>query len=120
MAFKGAGISRVLTQTAVYWAPPTKDAHAKGTFTTGTEMSVRWEEKQEIFVNAQGEEVRSAAVVILGSDVVKGGYLYLGTLSSLGSDARSDPTKESTAHEIRAFSKVPNLAGTSFGRKAWL
>ena len=109
-----------LRQTAVYWSSPTNDGHGGRTFDEPTETMVRWEERQEMFVDALGREVRSSAVVYAGRDLDLGGYLYLGTLNDLASDEEADPMIVNSAREIRSMSKIPDIRARRFFRKVWL
>ena len=107
--------SRNLKQTLTYWALSTghnKDGSRK--FSTPVEVMGRWEDKQELFVNANGEETQSTAKVFVASDVEIGGWLYLG----ISTDA--DPQNVTGTKEIKGFAKIPNLKATAFERKAWL
>lgn len=113
-------LSKDLNQTAVYWSPGTKTGFGgQATYAIGTEISCRWEQKQELFIDATGEEVRSNAVVIVSQDVAFGGWLYLGTLDSIASGSQSAPNLVD-AFPIRAFTKIPDMKGENFRRVAWL
>jgi len=114
-------------QTAVYWGNPENDGMGGRTFDEPVELSpddtngVHWKQRQELFIDANGQEKRSQAVVWLAQDVVNGGYLYLGELADLDSDELADPLTVDDAFEIRAFRKIPSVAdATRFERKAWL
>ena len=115
-------MSRYLTknfkQTIVYWGNPQPDGFGGFSFDDPVEISGRWEDKIILFINANGEEVRSEAIVYIDRDVDLGGYLYLGSLNDLD----SDPTPSDTlnAKEIRAFYKIPNIKGTAYFRKVIL
>lgn len=111
--------TRNLNQTAVRWTGATADGFGGRTFDDGTEIDVRWEDKQKLFVDAQGRESVSKAFVFVGVDLLVGDYLMLGDLDDLSSGAE-EPGQVATAYEVRAFEKVSNLAGTSFVRKAVL
>lgn len=107
-----------LNQTAVYWGNPQPSGYGGYTYADGVEVSVRWEDKQETFVSAAGNESLSRAIVYANTDMVNEGYLYLGELTDLGSDI-SDPTQVDS-YEIKAVAKIPSLDATQFLRKAWL
>lgn len=109
-----------LKQTAVYWGNPANDGAGGRSFDDPVEISVRWEEKQELFIDASGQEVRSNAVVFVGQDLDLGGYLALTDLDSLSSSEEGDPLTVDAAYEVRGWSKIPNLKGNKFVRKAWL
>ena len=109
-----------LNQTAVYWGNPSSDGYGGRTFDVPAEISVRWQDRQELFVDAQGREQTSRAVVYVATDLVIGGYLYLGELADLSSAEEGDPLSVSTAYEIRAISKTPDIGADRFARKLWL
>lgn len=73
----------------------------------------RWEDVNEEFIASDGSEQISRSVAYLdGVDVAVGDTLALGDQSG-----RSVAAAEG-AIEVRAFSKIPNVAATSFVRKA--
>lgn len=109
-----------LKQTAVYWGSPQSDGAGGRTFDDPVELSVRWEQRQELFIDASGQESTSKAVVYLGQDVDIGGYLYLGDLDGLSSAEEGDPLTVGGAYEIRGFEKTPDIKADQFLRKAWL
>ena len=109
-----------LKQTAVYWGGPASDGFGGRTFDEAVEISVRWEERSEMFRDAAGQEARSSTVVYVGADLDLGGYLYLGTLSDLASDEEADPLVVENAFEIRGWSKIPSVKADLFVRKLWL
>lgn len=110
-----------LRQTAVYWANPQSDGFGGRTFDDPIEVSVRWEDRQELFINASGQEETSKAVVHLAQDVDLGGYLYLGTLADLSSAEEGDPFASGVAsYEIRGFRKIPDIRAERSLRKVWL
>ena len=111
--------NRNLKQMALYWDTPTPSGWGGDTWDDPVEINCRWEQKHEIFINAEGDEVRSQAVVYLDQDVDLGGYLMLGDLDDISSSTES-PDDVDSAFEIRAFAKIPNIKGTKFVRKAWL
>lgn len=109
-----------LKQTAVYWANPQSDGSGGRTFDDPIEVSVRWEDRQELFIDANGQEKTSRAVVHLAQDVDLGGYLYLATLADLSSAEEGDPLEVSGAREIRGYAKIPNMKVDAYLRKVWL
>ena len=111
-----------LKQTAIYWGDPQSDGMGGRTFGSSypVELSVRWEQRQELFIDAAGQEKRSQAVVYVAQDVDMGGYLFLGTLDNLSSAEEADPLTVDGAHEIRGWAKVPSLKADRYLRKIWL
>lgn len=122
MSSKSKLLTHNLNQTAVYWGSPASDGAGGRTFGSAypEEINVRWEQKQELFIDANGQEVRSNAVVFVGQDVDLGGYLYLGTLEDLSSAEEADPLTTRGAYEIRGLGKMPDLKAGRFVRKIWL
>lgn len=120
MTSRSKMLTNQLKQTAVYWGNPQSDGYGGRTFDDAVEISVRWADRQEMFVDTQARERVSRAVVYAAIDLMVGGYLYLGELADLSSAEEGDPLSISTAYEIRAFSKTPNVRGDQFVRKAWL
>lgn len=118
MASRSKLLSHGRQQTVVYWGTPVSDGSGGRTFATPVELKVRWEDRAEMFVDAQGREKRSRAVCYPGQDVDLGGYLYLGQLADLSS--APEPADTATAYEIQGFMKVPDIKGTRFMRTAWL
>lgn len=112
--------SRMLKQTAVYWANPVSDGIGGRTFADPVEISVRWEDKNEMFISTTGQESRSMAIVYAAIDLVEGGYLYLGTLDDLSSGEELNPLSIDNAHAILGIHKIPNIKANVFLRKAWM
>ena len=109
-----------LRQTAVYWGNPQSDGTGGRTFDDPVELSVRWEQRQELFIDVGGQEVTSQAVVYVDQDVDIGGYLYLGDLDDLSSAEEASPLTVDGAYEIRGLKKLPDIKASRFMRKAWL
>lgn len=113
-------ISKMRKQIAVYWAIADEpfDSHGRPVFADPVEISCRWEDKTEKFVDQNGEEVLSQAKVFVDRDVCIGGVLMLG---SIGSGLNlTDPKKNVGAYEIRRFEKLPNLKVTEYLRTVYL
>lgn len=105
----------------MYWGNPSPSGWGGAEFDDPVELSVRWEDRREMFIDMSGNEVASSAVVFLGQDVEIGGYLYLGELSDLDSTVIA-PAGVTTGrvYEIRGFAKSPTVSGKKYVRKAWL
>lgn len=120
MTSRSTMLANQLNQVAVYWSNPQSDGYGGRTFDDAVEIAVRWADRQEMFVDTQAREQLSRAVVHTATDLAIGGYLYLGTLAGLSSAEEGDPLSVSSAYEIRAFKKTPNIRADQFARKAWL
>ena len=113
-------LAKNLKQTAVYWGNPQSDGSGGHTYDDPVEIDVRWQHKQELYVDTNGQEVKSAAIVYTDQDIDMDGYLFLGSLADLSSAEEGDPQTVDDAYRVGAFSKTPNLKATAFGRKVWL
>lgn len=109
-----------LLQTVVYWGNPTPDGYGSFTFDSPVEISVRWENRTELFIDRTGAESKSFAIVYLGQDVDVGGWLFLGELDDIDSGLTDTPHLVPDAREIRGFRKIPSLNAEIFERKVWL
>lgn len=109
-----------LLQTVVYWGSPTPDGYGSFTFDESVELSVRWEDRGELFIDNAGQEVKSFAVVFVGQDVVVGGWFFLGEISDIDSGLTDTPQNVPNARQIRGFRKTPNIDASLFERKVWL
>lgn len=107
-----------LNQKLVYWPYVKKSATGAPVVGDAVELSCRWEDRQILFRTAQGQESMSNAVIWVDQDLTLEGYLYLGLLTDLDSTTEGDPTELDNAYEIRAYTKIPNVKGTDYERKA--
>lgn len=110
-------IKKFLKQKAVYWGTPVPNGFGGFTYAEPVEISVRWTEKQELFLNYNGEQVLSRAKLMLDQDVVVRGMLALTTLVELSS---SQAPGDNAAYEIRAFQKMPDVRAKQYVRQVWL
>lgn len=106
-------------QRAVYWPPMPPTRHGQKTYDTPVELLVRWEQTGEVFLDRDGNQQVSRAMVYVGDDVLELGVLWLSTKtlddsegSALGElTDESDPFLNPGAYEIRRFEKMPTLDG---------
>lgn len=113
-------ITKRHNQTAVYWGSPVPGEAGNTTFDLPVEIDVRWEDKSELFIDVEGQETRSQAVVYVGQDVDIGGWLYLGDEDDLDS-SHDDPTIIIGARPVKMFRPIPRLINsTDFERKVFL
>lgn len=108
-------ITKMLKQTAIYWAPSGTDKHGGPTWGAPVELLCRWEDRSEEFLDSKGERRQSSAVVYVSADVEVRGMLKLGELTS-GTGA---PRAEG-ASEIERFDKLPDFRARQFLRTAYL
>lgn len=103
-----------MRQTATYWAPGAPDVFGNVSFAVPVTIKCRWQDKADLFRDANGNQVVSSSVVYPDQAVEVQGYLYL------GSSALADPRNEKGAKEIRQVGSSPNLRNTQTLNKAWL
>jgi len=114
-------ITKMLKQTAVYWAPasPQFDDYGQPNVSTPVDVDCRWEDVGEEFLDGGGTLQLSRAKVYVGVDVEVGGLLMLGDLSMSGLD-EENPKNNDGVWEIRRFEKLPTLKATQFLRTVFL
>jgi hypothetical protein len=111
-------ITKVLKQTAVYWAPSGTNAYGQPTYSAPVEIAVRWDDMSEEFLGPDGDRELSRAKVMVASDVELRGVLMLGDLGS--SVDQDDPKANEGAWEIRMFKKIGTIKQTEYFRQAFL
>lgn len=107
-------LTRHLKQIATLWTVSNIDSFGDPSFNSPVEINVRWEDRTELFINMDGAEERSQAVVFLSIDVTPGDFLML------GSSTEADPLSIRTAYMVKSFRKIPGLGGDKFERRAIL
>jgi hypothetical protein len=106
-----------MRQIATYWPPGQPDGFGGVEYgpaellDPGDGNGVRWEDKAELFRDADGQEVTSSAVVYLAHDVEIKGRL------AVGDRTQDDPV---VGREIRQRGVVTNLAATIELQQVWL
>ncbi len=96
---------RLAAQTITYWPPSgSRDAYGNQAFGSPATIGGFWMDKQELFVDAEGRETRSHAVVFVNQDCALGGYLAQGNQTGT-----ANPLSASGALEIRGWEKIPHL-----------
>ena len=114
-------IARKCKQDAVYWANPVADGYGGHSYDTQQAIKVRWEDKQELYIDAFGKERISTSIVYYPSDFSLNGYMHLGTVADFDSSADlSNPEVLENCFAINKIDKSPNVKGTTFLVKAWL
>ena len=105
---------RRMLQVATYWPPGEPDGFGGTAFGAPETVLVRWQDKAELFIDAEAREVASSAVIYPEKPLEVGGYLVLGNSSE------TDPQSVSDAKEIRQSGNSPNLRQTEKLNKVWL
>ena len=118
-------ITRMRKQTCVYWGLASNDSGGLSTddfgqpqFTTGVELTVRWDDISVEFIAADGTKQLSRSQVYVGQDLDVGGMLMLGSLTDVTDEVTI--SENDGAFEIKRFDKIPNLRATEFLRVAYL
>jgi hypothetical protein len=107
-------------QDATYWVRTGTSSAGRPTYGAPSDIKVRWSDKNEVFTGPTGEEVVSAAVVIVGIDMKVTDRLRLGTVATIPGGSGADPARVPGSYEIRVFQKEPDRRATRFVRWAVL
>ena len=111
-------IRRMRKQHAVWWQrSATPNRFGRYGFAAPVEIDCRWEDRVESFVDPQGEEKLSNAMVYVDRILSVGDRLKRGSLES---DQPTDPTSDRLAFEVRRFDQLPNLRATQTLLTAYL
>ena len=111
-------LTKMLRQEASYWALVGFSQYGQPEYADPVEITCRWEDVNEEFIDAQGTRQMSHAMVYTDRDVTVGGVLMLGELESPVNEG--DPKRNTGAWEIKRFDKLPTLKATKFLRTAYL
>lgn len=111
-------IKTMRKQTAVYWPFVSINTFGEKTVGSPIEIKVRWEDKNEEFLDMGGQIQMSRAVVYVDRDMVNGSILMLGVIADI---TDSTNIKENDgAWEVRRFDKLPDIKAKEFLRTAFL
>ena len=109
-------ITRMRKQKAVYWPPGPADGNGQPTWGAPVELSCRWDDDAQQYLDAAGETRVSNAYVYVDRDLALGGLLRLGLLSATLYPA--EPRLNDAVYEIRKLMRNPNLRATESLRTA--
>ena len=104
-----------LNQDITHWPVTGSDGYGGHTYGTPVKLSGRWEEKNELFMTQEREEILSNAVLYLRVSAVVGDYFGEGDLT-----ATADPTTLSGVFRSRATNKTTSLRSLEAIRKVIL
>ena len=107
-------LTRHLHQKVTHWVSSSIDGSFDPSFDTTVALLGRWENRVIKFIDEQGAERDSKAIVYLSVDVSLGDYLFEGTSVAV------DPTAVDDAFEVRDFRTVPSVNNTNTERRAIL
>ena len=105
---------RDFPQTITLWSA-LPDGYGGNTFAAPVLIKGRWEEKQVMYYNAQGDEVQSKAVVYLDTDAAIGDYIAQGDHTGT-----AVATNFAGSFPVMQFRKSPDLRQHEYERKAIL
>lgn len=98
--------TRNLSGTATYWGPPVVDEWGDQTYPSPATVSCHWEERTEAFIDSQGSQQHSRAVVFVDTNIQPKGFLYSAASTAM------NPRNVPTADLIRRVDKVRALKGS--------
>jgi len=114
-------LRKLSVQTAVYWSAPTPDGYGGFTYGTPREIPVRWEDTSKVVSTAKDTQYVCRAKIIVNEDLDEEGYLYLGNLSGLTDEQKTNPKLVDGAYKIARIDKTPMLFKTDeFVREVYL
>jgi len=104
-----------LRESITYWAPSGVDNFGDPSFASpDSTIKAKWEDRTELFIDAEGRETRSMSVVYVDTDLITGGYLFRGNSNS------SDPLTVTNAFMIKDVRKISDFENTTHERKVML
>lgn len=106
-----------LNQTMVHWVKGSSDGRGGYSFGAASEITCRYEEKVERFLDQNGEEQISMGVIYYDSSISVGDRVFDGVLSDLDS---SGSHLTVTSWPIRGISAIPDVKGNTTLYKAWI
>ena len=109
---------KAMKQKAVYWELSGLDSFGKPTWEAGVEITCRWEDANEEFINPNGERQLSQSKLIVDRGLTIKGWLWLGELVDV-TDATT-PQNNSNVWEILMVKKTPDFKGNKYLREAFL
>ena len=96
-------------QKAVLWAANGYDTYADIKVSAAVEILVRWEEKQQEILDAQGNSITIEAIVVVNQDIIVGSIMSLGAKVDLA-------TPPVGLNQVVTFDKTPDIKGRKYRR----
>lgn len=110
-------ISKMRKQKAIYWAYTGIDQFGQKQYDVPVEISCRWEDVAEEFLDANGVKQISSSIVYVDRDIILGSILKLGEIND---DLEEDPKSNDNVYDIKRFNKLPNFKNTEILRTVYL
>lgn len=122
------GVVKLFTkQKCIYWGNPQSDGKGGFTFDDPIEIDCRWEDKQELKIDYDGNHFSSQAQVLVNIDIDRRSYLANYTLAELQALATAEgydinnPIEFPYAFIVEQFEKIPMVfADDDFVRTCFL
>ncbi len=108
-------LARLMHDDVTHWPVTGSDGFGGHLFDTPVKFKARWEDKNVMFLNLQGDEEVSRSIVYTPSAIPVGDYLALGDLV-----ATLDPTTINGPSRVRAANRSTDLGGLRSIQKAIL
>mgnify|MGYP001597480008 FL=1 len=96
-------IDRLLKETVTYWRPTGYNEFGDPVLASPGEIDARWEDKSMLFIDKNGDEKHSRAVIFSTTGVLVGGYLYRGSSETM------NPETVDGADQIRRVEHVRDI-----------
>jgi len=106
--------------TVVLWRKTGINAYNELSFSVAEEINVRWEDRQEIFISANGKELVSRAILHVLEDLVPDSFMCNCRLTDITTEEKADPRLVEEAYAIKSSRKLPDIKGKYFLRKVYL
>lgn len=100
-------------QKAVLWARSGTDAYGQPKVSAAVEVMVRWNDKQRLVLDAQGNTVAMDATALILQDIDIGSILRLGALADL-------PASPDNLMEVKVFNSTPDLKARNYQKEVGL
>ena len=115
-------IKKFRKQKALWWEMSGMNDVGELTFEDPVEVDVRWDDKVEHFVAADGKERISKSIIICDREMKPGDMLWRGTEAAFNTEhgAGTDPRSVVEAGEIYRFDSTPDVKAKEFLWQAYL
>lgn len=104
----------LMFQDATYWGPVVNDGYGGGTYPVPVPIKCRWQDTVKKFMDSNGAERISQAIVYPNQAVEIGGWLFE------GASVAADPTVITGAIQIKNVRTTPDMRNVLIEVKAWL
>ena len=108
----------MLIHDAVLWVPLQRKPDNKWVYKAPRKIKVRWDERQEEYIRANGGTAISRAVVYMGEKPILDSVLWYGKLTDLVDTV--NPFVNPNAWAVQAFSRISTIRGRKHLNMAFL